>query len=155
VGEIVRRSEYEKIIMKYNEEESKSIRISDRIIAMMEKYKFKRGDVESVLYLIERYNKNPYWIIQWRVRYKYNYEEIDRILEVAEILGCEVYTVRKILDVCDRDLYLFDKLIELIQANGYNTDGQILRFIKYIETNYASVSEFFWDIEYEEIRQIE
>ena len=111
---------------------------------------FRRSDVESTLYLIERYKKPASWIIRWKVDYGYTFEEIDKILETAEYLGCQVYTIRRLLDVCDRDLYLFDRLIDYILTNRAYNDTQILKFARYLETNYASVEEFFAWLDYEE-----
>jgi hypothetical protein len=55
-----------------------------------------------------------------------------------------------LLDVCDRDLYLFDRLIDYILTNGAYSETQILKFIRYLETNYASVEEFFAWLDYED-----
>lgn len=148
--EIVRGEWYQKLIEAYNQKFGTSIKITKKMTDKMEKYRFRRSDVESTLYLIERYKKPASWIIRWRVEYGYTFEEIDKILETAEYLGCQVYTVRKLLDVCDRDLYLFDKLIDYILTNGAYNDTEILKFARYLETNYASVEEFFEWLEYEE-----
>jgi hypothetical protein len=148
--EITRREWYQKLIEEYNQKFGTSIKITRKMTNKMEKYRFRRSDIESTLYLIERYKKPTSWIIRWRVEYGYTFEEIDKILETAEYLGCEVYTVRKLLDICDRDLYLFDKLIDYILTNGAYNDTGILKFARYLETNYASVEEFFEWLEYEE-----
>jgi len=148
--EIVRWEWYQKLIEEYNQEFSTSIKITEKMMNKMEKYKFRRSDVESTLYLIERYKKPVSWIIRWKVEYGYTFEEIDKILEIAEYLGCQVYTIRRLLDVCDRDLYLFDRLIDYILTNGVYNDVQILKFARYLETNYASVEEFFAWLDYKE-----
>jgi hypothetical protein len=148
--EIVRRVWYQKLIEEYNQKFGTSIKITKKMMNKMEKYKFRRSDVESTLYLIERYKKPASWIIRWRVEYGYTFEEIDKILEIAEYLGCQVYTVRRLLDVCDRDLYLFDRLIDYILTNRAHNDTEILKFARYLETNYASVEEFFEWLDYEE-----
>jgi hypothetical protein len=148
--EIVRWEWYQKLIEEYNQKFGKSIKITKKMTNKMEKYKFRRSDVESTLYLIERYKKPVSWIIRWKVEYGYTFEEIDKILETAEYLGCQVYTVRKLLDICDRDLYLFDRLIDYILTNRAYNDTQILKFARYLETNYASVEEFFAWLDYEE-----
>jgi hypothetical protein len=148
--EIVRREWYQKLIEEYNKKFGKSIKITKKMMNKMEKYKFRRSDVESTLYLIERYKKPASWIIRWKVEYGYTFEEIDKILETAEYLGCQVYTVRKLLDVCDRDLYLFDRLIDYILTNGVYNDTEILKFARYLETNYSSIEEFFAWLDYKE-----
>lgn len=148
--EIVRREWYQKLIEEYNKKFSKSIKITKKMMNKMEKYKFRRSEVESTLYLIERYKKPVSWIIRWKVEYGYTFEEIDKILETAEYLGCQVYTIRRLLDICDRDLYLFDRLIDYILTNRAYNDTQILKFARYLETNYASVEEFFAWLDYEE-----
>jgi len=148
--EIVRREWYQKLIEEYNQKFDISIKITRKMTNKMEKYRLRRSDVESTLYLIERYKKPASWIIRWRVEYGYTFEEIDKILEIAEYLGCQVYTIRKLLDICDRDLYLFDKLVDYILTNVVTSDIQILKFIRYLETNYASVEEFFAWLDYEE-----
>lgn len=148
--EIVRKEWYQKLIEEYNQKFGTSIKITKRMTNKMEKYKFRRSEVESTLYLIERYKKHASWIIRWRVEYGYTFEEIDKILETAEYLGCQVYTVRKLLDVCDRDLYLFDRLIDYILTNGAYSDTEILKFARYLEINYASVEEFFAWLDYKE-----
>ena len=148
--EIVRWEWYQKLIEEYNKKFGKSIKITRKMTNKMEKYRFRRSDVESTLYLIERYKKPASWIIRWKVEYGYTFEEIDKILETAEYLGCQVYTVRKLLDVCDRDLYLFDRLIDYILTNGVYNDTEILKFARYLETNYSSVEEFFAWLDYEE-----
>jgi transcriptional regulator with PAS, ATPase and Fis domain len=148
--EIVRWEWYQKLIEEYNQKFGKSIKITKKMMNKMEKYKFRRSDVESTLYLIERYKKPVSWIIRWKVEYGYTFEEIDKILEISEYLGCQVYTVRKLLDICDRDLYLFDRLIDYILTNRAYNDTQILKFARYLETNYASVEEFFAWLDYEE-----
>lgn len=132
------------------EKRVETVRRDRKMTNKMEKYRFRRSDIESTLYLIERYKKPTNWIIRWRVEYGYTFEEIDKILETAEYLGCQVYTIRKLLDICDRDLYLFDKLIDYILTNGAYNDTEILKFARYLETNYASVEEFFEWLEYEE-----
>jgi hypothetical protein len=148
--ETVRREWYQKLTEEYNQKFGASIKITRKMTNKMEKYRFRRSDIESTLYLIERYKKPTSWIIRWRVEYGYTFEEIDKILETAEYLGCQVYTIRKLLDICDRDLYLFDKLIDYILTNGAYNDTEILKFARYLETNYASVEEFFEWLEYEE-----
>lgn len=148
--EIVRREWYQKLIEEYNQKFGTSIKITEKMTNKMEKYRFRRSEVESTLYLIERYKKPTSWIIRWRVEYGYTFEEIDKILETAEYLGCQVYTIRRLLDICDRDLYLFDKLIDYILTNRAYNDTEILKFARYLETNYTSVEEFFAWLDYEE-----
>jgi hypothetical protein len=148
--EIVRWEWYQKLIEEYNQKFSTSIKITEKMMNKMKKYKFRRSDVESTLYLIERYKKPANWIIKWKMEYGYTFEEIDKILEIAEYLGCEVYTIRRLLDVCDRDLYLFDRLIDYMLTNGLYSETQILKFARYLETNYASVEEFFAWLDYKE-----
>jgi len=147
---LVRREWYQKLIEEYNQRYGTYLRITKRMIDRMVECKFKREDVESVLYMMERYNKPIYWIIQWRLKYGYTFEEIDSILEAAEYLKCQIYTVRRILDVCDRDLYNFYKLIDYIITNRFDSERQILKFIRYLEINFANIEEFFMWLDYEE-----
>ncbi len=147
--EIVRRGEILEIVDNYNAKYQTSIRLSKKVVAIMEAYKFRRSDVESVLYLKENYpHRSVYWIVKWRVKYGYSFEEIDRILELADWWGYDVYTIRKLFDLCDRDMYIFEKLVDFIENNNLHISKKRLSgFIVYVRMNYPSIDEFLDYIE--------